>query len=68
MKTVLITGASTGFGRSASELLARQGYHVFATIRDPEGRNAANSAELRVIADREGLPLHVLDLDVGLQY
>lgn len=33
--TVLITGASTGFGRSASELFASQGWNVVATMRSP---------------------------------
>ncbi len=33
MKTVVITGASTGIGRSAAEYLARQGWRVFAGVR-----------------------------------
>jgi len=33
MKTVLITGASTGIGRSAAEYLAGQGWRVFAGVR-----------------------------------
>ncbi|MEL6858634.1 MAG: SDR family oxidoreductase [Pseudomonadota bacterium] len=33
MKTVLITGASTGIGRSAAEHLAQQGWQVFAGVR-----------------------------------
>jgi NAD(P)-dependent dehydrogenase (short-subunit alcohol dehydrogenase family) len=61
---VLITGASTGFGRAASETLARRGYTVFATMRDPSGRNAENSKTLQSLAGREGLALEVLDLDV----
>jgi NAD(P)-dependent dehydrogenase (short-subunit alcohol dehydrogenase family) len=61
---VLITGSSTGFGRLIAETLARHGHTVFATMRDPEGRNAINSTEIRALAKRESLPLHVLDLDV----
>jgi NAD(P)-dependent dehydrogenase (short-subunit alcohol dehydrogenase family) len=61
---VLITGASTGFGRAAAETLARRGYRVFATLRDPAGRNAANSASLRSFAQAENLNLEVLDMDV----
>ena len=38
MKTVLITGTSTGFGRVATELLASKGWHVFATMRNLEKR------------------------------
>lgn len=33
MKTVVITGASTGIGRSAAEHLAKQGWQVFAGVR-----------------------------------
>ncbi len=63
-QVVLITGASTGFGRLIAETLARHGHTVFATMRDPGGRNAKNSAEIRALAKRESLPLHVLELDV----
>ena len=63
-QVILITGASTGFGRLMAETLARHGHTVFATMRDPGGRNATNSAEIRALAKRESLPLHVLELDV----
>src|ERR1700732_2929237 len=63
-QVVLVTGASTGFGRLISETLARQGHTVFATMRDPSGRNAANASEIRAVAAKEALPLHVLELDV----
>jgi NAD(P)-dependent dehydrogenase (short-subunit alcohol dehydrogenase family) len=61
---VLITGASTGFGRLIAETLARKGYRVFATLRDPERKNAAAAQELRDLAKRESLWLRVLELDV----
>src|SRR5688572_572945 len=61
---VLITGASTGFGRMAAEALARRGYLVFATMRDVAGRNSEKAAELWAIAKNEALSLHVLALDV----
>jgi NAD(P)-dependent dehydrogenase (short-subunit alcohol dehydrogenase family) len=34
-KTVLITGASSGFGKSAVQLFAAQGWNVIATMRTP---------------------------------
>jgi NAD(P)-dependent dehydrogenase (short-subunit alcohol dehydrogenase family) len=63
-QVVLITGASTGFGRLFTETLARDGHTVFATMRDPGGRNAKNAAELRALAEKESLPIHVLEMDV----
>ncbi len=32
-KTIVITGCSTGFGRVTALRLARQSWHVFATVR-----------------------------------
>jgi NAD(P)-dependent dehydrogenase (short-subunit alcohol dehydrogenase family) len=34
-KTVLITGASSGFGKMTAKLFARNGWHVIATMRNP---------------------------------
>jgi len=44
--------------------LARRGYTVMATMRDVSGRNASHREELQALASREGLTLHVLELDV----
>jgi NAD(P)-dependent dehydrogenase (short-subunit alcohol dehydrogenase family) len=63
-QVVLITGSSTGFGRLFTETLARKGHTVFATMRDPGGRNAKNAAEIRALAEKESLPIHVLEMDV----
>ena len=63
-KRVLITGTSTGFGRDAAERLARRGDHIFATMRDVDGRNAEHRNTLESLARREGLRLRVLALDV----
>ena len=38
-KTVLIPGASTGFGRDTAETLARAGHTVFASMRNPQAQN-----------------------------
>ena len=61
---VLITGASTGFGRDAAERLARHGHHVFATMRGIDRRNAAHRDALERLGKEEGLNLRVLELDV----
>ncbi len=63
-QVVLITGSSTGFGRLFTETLARKGHTVFATMRDPGGRNAKNASEIRTLAAKDSLPIHVLELDV----
>lgn len=64
MNTVLITGASTGFGRHAAEAFAHRGYRVFATMRDPRGRNDAARRAFEHVAETERVPLEVLELDV----
>ena len=63
-QAVLITGSSSGFGRLFTETLARKGHTVFATMRDPRGRNAKNAAEIRTLAEKDSLPIHVLEMDV----
>lgn len=45
-RSVLITGASSGFGRNAALDLAREGWRVFAGMRDPaRGRALAEEAD-----------------------
>lgn len=61
---VLITGASTGFGRDTAERLAQRGHHVFATMRGIDRRNAAHRELLERRAKEEGWKLRVLELDV----
>jgi len=63
-QVVLITGSSTGFGRLFTETLTRKGHTVFATMRDPGGRNAKNASEIRALAEKDSLPIHVLEMDV----
>jgi len=63
-QVVLITGSSTGFGRLMAETVAHHGHTVLATMRDSAGRNATNATELRELAKKESLPLHVLEMDV----
>jgi NAD(P)-dependent dehydrogenase (short-subunit alcohol dehydrogenase family) len=63
-QVVLITGASSGFGRLIAETLARKNYQVFATMRNVNGRNAAAAREIRELGERESLSLQTLELDV----
>lgn len=60
-KIVLITGASSGFGRMTAEALAQAGHTVYASMRDVAGRNARNVAELAAI---EGSDIRPIELDV----
>jgi NAD(P)-dependent dehydrogenase (short-subunit alcohol dehydrogenase family) len=63
-QVIFITGASTGFGRLFAETLARNGHTVFATMRDPQGKNAKNAADLLALARRESLAIFTLECDV----
>ena len=63
-QVIFITGASTGFGRLFAETLARRSHTVFATMRDPEGKNAKNAADLLALASRESLSIFTLECDV----
>ena len=60
-KSILITGSSSGFGRLGAEHYARLGAKVFATMRNTP-RPEANA--LRDLAARDGLDIHVIDIDV----
>jgi len=64
-KIVVVTGASSGFGKLTALELARQGHTVVATMRDVEGRNSAVRDELIDTARAGGHPLHVLEMDVA---
>ena len=57
-KTILITGASTGFGRDTAETLARAGHNVFASMRDPKIKNQAHADALQAKS------IEVVELDV----
>ncbi len=50
MKTVLITGCSTGFGRETASRFLAEGWNVIATMRDPSANTLPTSDRLRVLS------------------
>ena len=59
MKIAVVTGTSTGIGLTTSLHLARNGYQVFAGMR-----NLAKADALQTAAAAENLPVTVVQLDV----
>jgi NAD(P)-dependent dehydrogenase (short-subunit alcohol dehydrogenase family) len=59
-RTVVITGASSGFGEGAARAFADRGYRVWGTMRDAAGRNAGKKAALQA-----GSPsISIVEMDV----
>ncbi len=56
--TILITGASTGFGRKTAETLINNGHVVYASMRDPSGKNQEHAQALK------SMGAEILELDV----
>lgn len=59
MSVVLITGCSSGFGELTALAFARKGATVYASMRDP-----AKGVRLAEQAEKENVPLQVVQLDV----
>lgn len=59
-KVAVVTGSSTGIGFETALLLARSGFHTYATMRDLK-----KSKNMIEIANADNLPLKVLQLDVN---
>ncbi len=57
-QTVVVTGASSGFGRDTALRFAQAGWRVFATIRTSGGRHAGVKTEL------EGHGITIVDLEL----
>ena len=60
-RTVLITGASSGFGLLTSVALAKHGWHVIATMRDL-GRRGLLEEPARAAGVLERIEIHALDV------
>lgn len=60
MKNIIVTGSSSGFGLKAAKDFADKGYQVFATMRNPNGKNVEKKAELEAHAAQ----IKVVDMDV----
>ena len=61
-KVAAVTGSSTGIGYETSLILARNGFHTYATMRKLEGEKTKPLTE---VAKNENLPLQVIGLDVN---
>lgn len=59
MKNAVITGTSTGIGLTTSLHMARNGYRVFAGMR-----NVAKADALQATAKAEALPIEIVQLDI----
>lgn len=64
-KTILISGASSGFGALTAHALADAGHTVYAGMRDVAGRNAAAAAEAKQYSDEHNVNLRTVELDVS---
>lgn len=58
---VIVTGANSGVGRSATELLAEAGAHVVMVCRDA-GRGEAARGAVRAATDSEAIDLELADI------
>ena len=58
-KVAVVTGTSSGIGYETSLTLARNGFLTYATMR-----NLNKSGNIKSVADKEKLPLKIVQLDV----
>src|SRR6476659_970303 len=59
-KVAVVTGSSSGIGYETSLLLAKNGYHTYASMRHLD-----KSSRIKEIAKKDNLPVEVLQLDVA---
>ena len=64
-QVILITGASSGFGRMSAEALAQAGHIVYASMRGTKEKNADQVAAIADFARDNGVDLRSAELDVA---
>ena len=58
-KVAVVTGSSSGIGFETSLVLARNNFHTYATMRNPE-----KGTKIRVVKSGENLPIEIIQSDV----
>ncbi|MGW6278831.1 SDR family oxidoreductase [Kribbella sp. NPDC055071] len=64
-KTVLISGASSGFGALTARALADAGHTVYAGMRGLTGHNAAAAADAKQYSTEHNVDLRAVELDIS---
>jgi NAD(P)-dependent dehydrogenase (short-subunit alcohol dehydrogenase family) len=64
-QVIVVTGASSGFGLLSAKALAAAGHTVYASMRETEGRNAPQVAEIARYAAEQAVDLRTVELDVA---
>jgi NAD(P)-dependent dehydrogenase (short-subunit alcohol dehydrogenase family) len=67
-KTIILTGASSGFGAMAARALADAGHTVYGGIRDTAGRNRAAVSDAAEYARTKSVALRTVEMDVSDQH